>query len=150
MSSAYPTNAFAPSAYPNIPADLGTIAIPPLDPSMPLPNTLASLHGSVASLAGALGALATTRAQDALYTGEELRSVRAGIHGLRMQFHDMLTAQAVARDSSAGARPGDPDGNVGPGGVSMPGAPALNWPPYGPRPYGMSGFAHMPGGFTKL
>ena len=149
MSSAYPTNAFAPSAYPNIPADLGTIAIPPLDPSMPLPNTLASLHGSIASLAGALSALATTRAQDALYTGEELRSVRAGIHGLRMQFHDMLTAQAVARDSSAGARPGDPDGSVGPGGVSMPGAPA-NWPPYGPRPYGVSGFAHMPGGFTKL
>lgn len=61
------------------------LSVPPLDPTTPLPTTLASLHGTMVSLAGALGALSSTRAQDALYTGEELRSVKAGMHGLRMQ-----------------------------------------------------------------
>lgn len=154
MNPAYPSSIFSPAAYINVPAphaEPGTISIPPLDPSMPLPNTLASLHGSIASLAGALGALATTRAQDALYTGEELRSTRAGIHGLRMQFHDMLTAQAVSRDTPTGLgssmRASDPDGAI-PGGLPISGTPA--WATHGPRPYGMSGFPHMPGGFTKL
>ncbi|KZT70910.1 hypothetical protein DAEQUDRAFT_810205 [Daedalea quercina L-15889] len=150
MSHAYPPHAFSPTAYPTIPApphsDPGAISIPPLDPRMPLPSTLASLHGSIASLAGALGALATTRTQDALYTGEELRSMRAGIHGLRMQLHDALTAQVASRDTS-NARATDPEG-ASSGGIPLPGAPS--WMSYGPRPFGTPAYPHMSGGFTKL
>lgn len=70
----------SPGLAPNL-----ALAVPPLDPSQPLPATLADLHGMLVSLAGALGALGSARAQDALHTNEELRSVRAGMHGLRMQ-----------------------------------------------------------------
>ncbi|KAH9920072.1 uncharacterized protein B0H18DRAFT_1213551 [Fomitopsis serialis] len=129
LSHPYPPHTFSPAAYPSVSApphpDPGVISIPPLDPSVPLPNTLASLHGSIASLAGALGALATTRAQDALYTGEELRSMRAGIHGVRMQLHDVLTAQVASRDTSTqplnGSVGGTMSDSVGPGGVPLPG-----------------------------
>lgn len=61
------------------------LSIPPLDPTTPLPDTLASLHSSLGTLAGALGALAAARGSESLRTTEEIRGMRAAMHGLRMQ-----------------------------------------------------------------
>ncbi|KAI0779661.1 hypothetical protein C8Q74DRAFT_706933 [Fomes fomentarius] len=66
-------------------ASHAAISIPPLDPMKPLPDTLATLHSSLATLAGALGTLAATRSAESLRTAEELRGLRAAMHGLRMQ-----------------------------------------------------------------
>ncbi|KAH9942272.1 uncharacterized protein BXZ73DRAFT_74557 [Epithele typhae] len=90
----YGTHAFATSgqahgSYPHgassYPGSAYAISLPPLDPTMPLPDTLASLHSSLGTLAGALGANASARAAESLRTTEELRGVRAAMHGLRMQ-----------------------------------------------------------------
>lgn len=113
------------------------ISVPPLDPTTPLPTTLASLHGTMVSFAGALGALASTRAQDTLYTGEELRSVKAGMHGLRMQvslwsllvlflltqgtflqLHDVMTARPSSTKFNP---PSVPAGPLGGGSASAEG-----------------------------
>ncbi|KAH9892901.1 hypothetical protein C8Q73DRAFT_76813 [Cubamyces lactineus] len=62
-----------------------TVSIPPLDPTTPLPDTLASLHSSLVTLAGALGALGAARGSESLRTTEELRGLRGAMHALRMQ-----------------------------------------------------------------
>lgn len=62
-----------------------TFSIPPLDPTTSLPDTLAALHSSMVTLSGAHGALAAARAAESLRTTEELRGLRAAMHGLRMQ-----------------------------------------------------------------
>ncbi|PCH43579.1 hypothetical protein WOLCODRAFT_164556 [Wolfiporia cocos MD-104 SS10] len=145
--------------YPHGPSSFGTplaystpsaalpptaIQVPPLDPTQPLPHTLASLHASLASLAGALGALASTRAQESLYTGEELRSLRAGVHGLRMQMHDMLTPRAVPREPAMATT--STGGSVGEG-VMPAGIGQLAWLAHGPRPFGPP---PLPPSVTKL
>ncbi|KAH9938937.1 hypothetical protein B0H21DRAFT_795394 [Amylocystis lapponica] len=150
------TSAFSPTApYPHSypgPSPSFTpnaLSVPPLDPTTPLPNTLASLHATLGTLAGALGALASARAAEALHTGEEIRGVRAGMHGLRLQLHDVMTH--LARDPSASASASAPDGPAPGGG---PGAPA--WMAYGPRAFGaMQSYAYpgkpsMPTSVTKL
>lgn len=77
-----PNSAFTPAS--------AAVSVPPLDPTASLPSTLTSMHGTIVSLANTLNALASSRAQEALYTGEELRSVRAGMQGLRMQVGSSL------------------------------------------------------------
>ncbi|CCM00058.1 uncharacterized protein FIBRA_02085 [Fibroporia radiculosa] len=164
-SGSYPqTSAFGPTAhssntpaftsslsYPGSAASLvpASISVPPLDPTTPLPGTLASLHSSLVSLAGALSALATTRAQEALYTGEELRSLRGGMHGLRMQLHDVMTTRMPSRESAAtpiNGGGGGPGAGAGEGvgiGVGLP-----PWMVYGPRLPGPTTYPHIPGSVT--
>ncbi len=89
-SSSYTTPGPVPAlSYPQgtaIPTNSPTaLSIPPLDPTTPLPDTLASLHSSLGTLAGALGALAAARGSESLRTTEEIRGMRAAMHGLRMQ-----------------------------------------------------------------
>ncbi|KAI9067242.1 hypothetical protein FKP32DRAFT_1564131 [Trametes sanguinea] len=112
-----------------------TVSIPPLDPSTPLPDTLASLHSSLVTLAGALGALAAARGSDSLRTTEELRGLRGAMHALRMQVHDILTSRTHLPSQGPGAAVG------GSGEGDTADAPALglgapSWIGYGPRPYG--------------
>ena len=73
---------------PQYPGNSFAISIPPLDPATTLPDTLASLHSSLGTIAGALGALAAARGAESLRTNEELRGIRAAMHGLRMQVSD--------------------------------------------------------------
>lgn len=88
-SSSYATPGPVPAiSYPGtaIPTNSPTaLSIPPLDPTTPLPDTLATLHSSLGTLAGALGALAAARGSESLRTTEEIRGMRAAMHGLRMQ-----------------------------------------------------------------
>ncbi|KZT08395.1 uncharacterized protein LAESUDRAFT_65454 [Laetiporus sulphureus 93-53] len=136
------------------------ITVPPLDPTVPLPSTLASMHASLVSLAGALGSLASARAQDALYTGEELRGMRAGMHGLRMQLHDVMTAQVIRDPSSSASSVSGTSGNAVDGtvsgianlGLGVGGGGPPPWTGYGPgpRPFGTGAHPHLPASFTKL
>lgn len=91
----YSSTSFAtPGAVPGMSYSQGTavpansptaFTIPPLDPTIPLPDTLATLHSSLVTLAGSLGALAAARGSESLRTAEEMRGMRAAMHGLRMQ-----------------------------------------------------------------
>ncbi|TBU29514.1 hypothetical protein BD311DRAFT_263620 [Dichomitus squalens] len=119
------------SFTPNAPA---SISIPPLDPSTPLPDTLATLHSSLVTLAGALGALAASRGAESLRTTEELRGLRAATHGLRMQVHDILTSRSHLAGGGAPGSSGDGDGGEQPSfNLGMSG-----WLGFGgPRPYGI-------------
>ncbi|KAI0949720.1 hypothetical protein AcW1_009244 [Taiwanofungus camphoratus] len=144
MSYASPTHSFSPTA----------ITVPPLDLTTPLPNTFGSLHASLVSLAGALSALVNARAADSLHMGEELRSVRAGMHGLRMQLHDIMTTHLTSRGSSS-----TPANNTGIGvgateaigvdgtGIGFGGG-GLAWLAYGSRGFGNP--THLPATSTKL
>ncbi|KAI0330169.1 hypothetical protein GY45DRAFT_1251451 [Cubamyces sp. BRFM 1775] len=116
-----------------------TVSIPPLDPTTPLPDTLASLHSSLVTLAGALGALGAARGSESLRTTEELRGIRGAMHALRMQVHDILTSRThlanPGSNAAVGGGSGDSDAPDGPpGGMGTPA-----WPGYAPRPYG-----HLP------
>ncbi|KAJ8468639.1 hypothetical protein ONZ51_g9517 [Trametes cubensis] len=98
QSGAYTTPGLAPGASytpgSSLPTSTpATVSIPPLDPTTPLPDTLASLHSSLVTLAGALGALGAARGSESLRTTEELRGLRGAIHALRMQVHDILTSR---------------------------------------------------------
>ena len=145
------------------------ISIPPLDSSTPLPDTLATLHSSLVTLAGALGALAAIRGTESLRTTEELRGLRAAMHGLRMQVradvlvvmsgyvygpwltvcvtlvrqvHDILTSRShLAGSASAPGSSGDSDGSEQPSfNLGMSG-----WLGFGgPRPYGFPPPMHHP------
>ncbi|KAI0645351.1 hypothetical protein C8Q79DRAFT_688850 [Trametes meyenii] len=81
-----------------------TVSVPPLDPTTPLPDTLASLHSSLVTIAGALGALAAARGSEALRTAEELRGLRGAMHGLRMQAR-ISTLQRIPLTICADKRP---------------------------------------------
>ncbi|PIL34243.1 hypothetical protein GSI_03954 [Ganoderma sinense ZZ0214-1] len=116
-----------------------TFSIPPLDPTTSLPDTLATLHSSMVTLSGAHGALAAARAAESLRTTEELRGLRAAMHGLRMQVHDILTSRthligngvAEASENSDANEPTSPH-------LGRPG-----WTGFGlPRPYGMPPVHH--------
>ncbi|OCH95093.1 hypothetical protein OBBRIDRAFT_884174 [Obba rivulosa] len=151
-----PLPTFSPNpsytAPPVPPAGAG-ISIPPLDPTTPLPNTLASLHGALVTLAGALGGIASARTAEALRTGEELRGLRAAMHGLRMQVHDLLTARAVqaGRDPSVLVQAGGPAISAVEGGaISGIGIGAPPWVAYGPRPPMAAYLPPMPASITKL
>ena len=90
QSGAYTTPGLAPGASyasgSSLPTSTpATVSIPPLDPTTPLPDTLASLHSSLVTLAGALGALGAARGSESLRTTEELRGLRGAMHALRMQ-----------------------------------------------------------------
>ena len=138
------------------------ISIPPLDPTTPLPDTLASLHSSLVTLAGALGALAATRGAESLRTTEELRGLRGAMHGLRMQVrlvtqpisdmlagifvfcllmttliygtqvHDILTSRTHLA-GSAGTSGSSHGDSSDPPSFNLNGP---GWFGYGPRPYG--------------
>ncbi|KAI0745521.1 hypothetical protein C8Q76DRAFT_807360 [Earliella scabrosa] len=130
------------SQGPSFPATSpAAISIPPLDPMTPLPDTLASLHSTSVTLAGALGALAATRGAESLRTNEELRALRGAMHGLRMQVHDILTSRthlAGASGAPGGSANGD---NTEPATFNLN---APGWLGYGPRPYGIAGMHHPP------
>lgn len=137
----------SPGLAPNL-----ALAVPPLDPSQPLPATLADLHGMLVSLAGALGALGSARAQDALHTNEELRSVRAGMHGLRMQVHDIMTTRSAGSAQPSASVGANGSASImegaGVGATGMGGGPS--WLAYGPRIIGPPHFPHLPVSTTKL
>ncbi|KAL7281326.1 hypothetical protein ACG7TL_004635 [Trametes sanguinea] len=139
-SSSYPTPGPMPGmSYPQsnpLPTPSpATVSIPPLDPSTPLPDTLASLHSSLVTLAGALGALAAARGSDSLRTTEELRGLRGAMHALRMQVHDILTSRTHLPSQGPGAAAGGAgEGDTADGPALGLGAPS--WIGYGPRPYG--------------
>ncbi|KAI0718959.1 hypothetical protein C8T65DRAFT_716704 [Cerioporus squamosus] len=115
----YPPTSFVPPGQPSgmayvtpgtsLPATSSAISIPPLDPTTPLPDTLASLHSSLVTLAGALGALAATRGAESLRTTEELRGLRGAMHGLRMQVHDILTSRTHLAGTSGTSGSGHGD-----------------------------------------
>ncbi|EMD37824.1 hypothetical protein CERSUDRAFT_105713 [Gelatoporia subvermispora B] len=149
-----PVPGFPPNPPYAAPAPGSGISIPPLDPTTSLPDTLASLHGSLVTLAGALGGIASAQTAEALRVGEELRGLRAGMHGLRMQVHDLLTVRAVQAGRDTSAPQAGPAGSAGdsvPGGGFGSGAPP--WVAYGPRPP-MGAYLHsvppMPASVTKL
>ncbi|OSD04062.1 hypothetical protein PYCCODRAFT_1364965 [Trametes coccinea BRFM310] len=139
-SSSYPTPGPMPGmSYPQsnpLPTPSpATVSIPPLDPSTPLPDTLKSLHSSLVTLAGALGALAAARGSDSLRTTEELRGLRGAMHALRMQVHDILTSRTHLPSQGPGAAAGGAgEGDTADGPALGLGAPS--WIGYGPRPYG--------------
>ncbi|KAI8994025.1 hypothetical protein BD414DRAFT_481157 [Trametes punicea] len=111
-----------------------TVSVPPLDPSTSLPDTLASLHSSLVTLAGALGALAAARGSESLRTADELRGLRAAMHALRMQVHDILTSRTHLTSQGPGAAvsTGDADtSEAAPLGMGTP-----SWTGYAHRPYG--------------
>ncbi|KAI0743754.1 hypothetical protein C8Q80DRAFT_1272400 [Daedaleopsis nitida] len=117
------------------------ISIPPLDPTTPLPDTLASLHSTLGTLAGALGALAAARGAESLRTTEELRGLRGAMHGLRMQVHDMLTSRThlAGASGSPGASTHGDTADAAPFNVNVPG-----WFGHGPRAYGIGPLHHPP------
>ncbi|KAL1942398.1 hypothetical protein VTO73DRAFT_6000 [Trametes versicolor] len=134
------------------------LSIPPLDPTTPLPDTLATLHSSLGTLAGALGALAAARGSESLHTAEEIRGMRAAMHGLRMQMHDMLTSRTLVPGGSARPAGGSTDAD-GPDGAPL----GMGAPPWVSRQYGQYplyphsyplahlGMAHpAPANITKL
>ncbi|KAI0674953.1 hypothetical protein C8Q78DRAFT_1066841 [Trametes maxima] len=118
-----------------------TVDVPPLDPTTPLPDTLASLHSSLVTIAGALGALAAARGSEALRTAEEIRGLRGAMHGLRMQVHDILTSRTHLPAHGAvgsGGGSADPDG----GDASTLGVGTPPWSGYGARVYGYPMYTH--------
>ncbi|RDX44867.1 hypothetical protein OH76DRAFT_1537879 [Lentinus brumalis] len=137
----YPSSSFIPpggmpyvTPGTSLPATSPAISIPPLDPTTPLPDTLASLHSSLVTLAGALGALAATRGAESLRTTEELRGLRGAMHGLRMQVHDILTSRTHLAGTSGTSGNGHGDSSDTPTfNLNGPG-----WFGYGSRPYGTS------------
>ncbi|KAI1796494.1 hypothetical protein LXA43DRAFT_622017 [Ganoderma leucocontextum] len=152
--STSPTTIYAPSPFPTsgqtpgMPYTQGTsfsatspatFSIPPLDPTTPLPDTLATLHSSLVTLAGAHGALAAARAAESLRTTEELRGLRAAMHGLRIQVHDILTSRTHLASNGAPGSSEDGDANEQTSfHVGRPG-----WTGFGlPRPYGMPPVHH--------
>ncbi|KAI0371179.1 hypothetical protein BV20DRAFT_942559 [Pilatotrama ljubarskyi] len=122
-----------PQTAPLATTPAATLSIPPLDPTTPLPDTLASLHSSLVTLAGALGALAAARGSESLRTAEEIRGLRAAMHGLRMQVHDILTSRTHHPGQTAGGPASADAEGLDAAHVGM-GAPS--WTGYGPRPYG--------------
>ncbi|KAI0769359.1 hypothetical protein BD413DRAFT_557726 [Trametes elegans] len=132
----YSTPGSMPGIYPQgtslPPVSPAAVSVPPLDPTIPLPDTLASLHSSLVTIAGALGALAAARSAESLRTAEELRGLRGAMHGLRMQVHDILTARTPLPGQGAGTS-GNAHGDAE-GAPPAMGTPP--WPGYGPRPFG--------------
>ncbi|TCD62918.1 hypothetical protein EIP91_006216 [Steccherinum ochraceum] len=128
------TSQLPPSSVSNSSSTSSTVA--PLNISTSLFGTLTSLHSSVVSLASAIDSL--SRHQDVALTteamrmGEEVRSLRAVVNGLRMQVHAIM----VDRNSQVTGRP---PGETPPGPVS-----AANLPQY-PAHQQQPGYPGIPG-----
>ncbi|KAH8108037.1 hypothetical protein BXZ70DRAFT_31609 [Cristinia sonorae] len=165
-----------PSHLPHTPiASSSTVA--PLNISTTLYGTLSSLHTSVVSLASALDSLG--RHQDVALTteamrmGEEIRSLRAVVSGLRMQVHAIMVdrnSQVVqVRDTSSSQpgpvsasnlpqHPSSPYNHSHNGSGPFPGmgvamGEAGPWPYFGlplPRFSGSQTMNTLPGPVTKL
>ncbi|KAI0694346.1 hypothetical protein BC835DRAFT_1014433 [Cytidiella melzeri] len=95
--------------------------VAPLDLSTNLEGSLLGLRESIVTVNAALDSLA--RKQDvaltteSMRTAEEIRSLRAIIHGLRMQVHSIImdrNAQATGRSSDESVPPWLPDPHEGP------------------------------------
>ncbi|KAH7108504.1 hypothetical protein BKA62DRAFT_24175 [Auriculariales sp. MPI-PUGE-AT-0066] len=91
-----------PYGYPSV-----TIQVPPLDTRGSLEMTLSGLRNSVTSLANALDSLGRRHdvalMTETLRMHEDVQSLRAIVHGLRMQVHQIMmerTAQAAAAQAT--------------------------------------------------
>ncbi|KAI0829712.1 hypothetical protein BC628DRAFT_1358333 [Trametes gibbosa] len=139
-----PGASLPPGTAPAANSSATIVSVPPLDPTVPLPDTLATLHSSLVTLAGSLGALAAARGSESLRTAEEIRGMRAVMHGLRMQMHEILTSRTyVPGQGSTGPMGGSADLDASDGAAPL-GMGVAHWPGYLPRLYGQLPLYHHP------